>query len=89
VGPLLNPVTLLITLFLWLGLILVMALPIPVVSLLVGVCYVLIKGQKEAKAKTAILATIVVASVLLILMIPLAKVGFFVLWLIAGLLMVS
>ena len=68
---------------------LIMALPIPVVSCLVGVCYALIKGQKEARAKTAIFVAIVVASVLLVLMIPLAVVGFFVLWLIAGLLVVS
>jgi len=66
-----------------------MALPIPVISFLAGVCYASIKGQEEARAKTAIFVAIVVASVLLVLMIPLAVVGFFVLWLIAGLLMVS
>jgi hypothetical protein len=89
-GPLFNPITLLFALFLLLPCLLVMALPIPIISIGIGICYhVLSRRQRAEKIATAILVAVLVATVLFLLLIPSAYVVFLVLWIVAGFFMVS
>ena len=87
-GPLLNPVTWLLALLLLLPLLVLIAVPIPIVSVGIGLCYILCKRQEAHRLRTATFVTAVVASLLFLLLIPIACAGFLVLLFVAGLLVV-
>lgn len=90
-GPLLNPITLVLAVLIFLAFLAAAALPIPLVSVITGAVYYYVRrrGQRGIGTSDSVLVASVIGALQIVALILLAGPVFLACWFIAGFLMAS